>query len=412
MNSSLQSAVQINKAIRTIVISGIGEIPYVGWLVGDLVGFLWPTGKKAVWNQIVEDAKEQLSALLEKDFNEYTLDNAATTLQGLNNVLDNYLTALNDPGVSTDQKRATYDAAVAAFSHDLPVFQEKGFEVLLLPLYAQAVNLGIGLFRDGAAFGDELGLNEHESQNQQAALDSLVSSGLTYVENWVGQGHATVEANAKSQYGTNWGPGNYVGNEVFNAVNQYDRYMALSVTDLSFMWSSLQDATFSGPMPPNTREIYSDVFGCLYEYPPQGLVPASDQPMIDGLRMWGWDAVDAVQQSYAGSWGPRLGDQASGSMGGSDDPPHGWNGPVTTDNPVTIVEGLDSGWINAMTLHFADGTATNQIGGNYPGGGPFTWSFASQIVSQLYFEGKASGPNSAYAANAGIIGFRFQDSYT
>jgi hypothetical protein len=96
---------------------------------------------------------------------------------------------------------------------------------------------------------------------------------------------------------------------------------------------------------------------------------------ISQITVWGWDRIDAVQLSYPPGGGPggvtttaRMGDQDGDSNG----PPYGGIFNVSS-NPVTIAAGLSGSILNAFTFTFKNGATTGQLGGNYPGGNPFSF---------------------------------------
>jgi hypothetical protein len=126
---------------------------------------------------------------------------------------------------------------------------------------------------------------------------------------------------------------------------------------------------------------------------------------ITNLNVWGWDRIDAAQVAYGGTWGPRMGDQG----GGSNQPPHGWSGPIADDDPITVAAGRSGDIINAMQFSFKSGKETNLLGGNYPGGDPFSFSFGGHQLSSLKIMGVASSPYNS--ADCVIFGFRYSDSY-
>ncbi len=178
-------------------------------------------------------------------------------------------------------------------------------------------------------------------------------------------------------------------------------------------------AVFAGPgadraIPPNTREIYSDAMGCLYSYPPGSsytrppngpLTSASNLALISNISIWGEAYVAAVQQNFGSTSGPKRGEN-----GGNNTPPDGYNGPVSATNPITGVAVYAEGWVFNMQLQFQDGTMSNLCGG--PSGGPTSWNFQDEVMSQIYIETVAQGAYAQPEANCAIIGFRFTDSYT
>ncbi len=149
MNSNLQSAVTINSDIRAIFLSALDTIPYLGWLISPLVSFIWPTGQQALWNQIMQDAENQLAGLNQK-IDQQALAQAQAAIEGLQNVLNIYVNAVATGDQTASVLQGYYISATTTLQQQLPQLQLNGYQTLLLPLYAQAVNLGVALYRDGA----------------------------------------------------------------------------------------------------------------------------------------------------------------------------------------------------------------------------------------------------------------------
>ena len=413
MDSSLQSVVTVNSAIRSVVLSALGQVPFYGWLISPLVGLFWPTGKKALWDQIIADARAQLQQILNQDFDKYTLDKAVATIDGMRNSLQQFVDGTQSkPPLSPNLMQSYYTAATNTMQTSLPQLQLAGFETLLLPLYAQAINMAIALYRNGASPANAalMGFSPADTQLQATELSKLANSAIAYVSAQVPAGYTKVYNNAVAHPPS--GPSRDSG-RYWNPCNQYNRYMALSVSDYAFMWKYLMDPDFTGSMPPNNREIYSDAIGSLYSYPPGTqksptgpLQSASNKPLISGMRLFGNNrTVDGVQQAYAGAWGPRM-----GLKEGSDSPPNGWNGNIDPKNPIASAGAWrpDYGWVLSIQMKFLDGTLSGKGGTN---DGEAWWAFDQELVSQVYVETYAQGPNSKPAANAVIFGFRYADSY-
>jgi len=425
MNSNLQSAVDINSGIRSIFLSALDTIPVLGWLISPLVGFIWPTGQKALWNQIAQDAENQLQGLNQK-IDQQALAAAQAAVEGLQNVMNTYVNAVATGDQTASVLQTYYLDATTALQQALPQLQLSGYQTLLLPLYAQAVNLGVALYRDGAtpATAATLGFSPGDITDQTNALNALVKAAIAYVNQWIPAGSTQVYNYEESQLNTKDnnknggyppGPGNYAGNSLWNAVNQYNRYMTLAVSDFAFMWNYMQDPAPAGPMPPNTREIYSDAMGCLYCYPPGSnrsyvsppngpLTSASNLALISNISIWGESYLASVQQDFGSTSGPRR-----GMNGGNNTPADGYNGPVSATNPIAGVAVYAEGWVFNMQLQFQDGTMSNLCGG--PSGGPTSWNFQDEVVSQIYIETVAQGAYAQPEANCAIIGFRLADSY-
>ena len=184
MDSSLQSVVTVNSAIRSVVLSALGQVPFYGWLISPLVGLFWPTGKKALWDQIIADARAQLQQILNQDFDKYTLDKAVATIDGMRNSLQQFVDGTQSkPPLSPNLMQSYYTAATNTMQTSLPQLQLAGFETLLLPLYAQAINMAIALYRNGAnpANAALMEFSPADTQFQAQELSKLANNAINYV---------------------------------------------------------------------------------------------------------------------------------------------------------------------------------------------------------------------------------------
>jgi hypothetical protein len=73
-------------------------------------------------------------------------------------------------------------------------------------------------------------------------------------------------------------------------------------------------------------------------------------------------------------------------------------------NPVETVSGLSGDIVNELSLTFADGTSAT-LGGNYPGGGPFSFSYPGEILSSIHVNGVSWFYSSADSC---VFGFRYR----
>ena len=128
--------------------TGLGYAPVVGGILSGLVGIFWPSSGVDIWAEI----KEKVEALINQKISELVYHQVQDSLninKGLNLVINDYPHAINigSPPTILLEK---WDAAKSIFLYNLPIFQSKGYEVLLLPLFAQ---YDLSLLRDGAILG-------------------------------------------------------------------------------------------------------------------------------------------------------------------------------------------------------------------------------------------------------------------
>jgi hypothetical protein len=94
--------------------------------------------------------------------------------------------------------------------------------------------------------------------------------------------------------------------------------------------------------------------------------------------------------------------------------------PISTpDNPanrdglvnaidVWVAYRMEDEYVELVPFTFKDGRQTNECGGNYPGGDPFSWSFEGHILSFIWIFGVSEFYKSADCV---VYGFRYEDSY-
>lgn len=381
-----------NNAARVVVSTVLGEVPVVGVLLSALVDIFWPNPEVDIWAQI----EAKVEALVNQKIAERVWQQVSESLAGLQNVLDDYLYAAknfpNDPKYISEK----FNVAQGHFLHDLPQFQSKGYELLLLPLFAQFANLHLGLLRDGAAFGSNWGWSPDVLERIRKQLVDGISNYTGYATRIYDAGLADTRAKA---------PSNPAKTEPFNTVNRFVREMTLTVLDFRAMWPYYDVVKY--PTPPKIyldREIYSDAVGTSDDSPFS--IPGIPGAAPSRVIVWGWDRIDAIQVDYPQGGGPD-GKTSTGRMGnskgGSDAPPHGGNFDIG-GNPVTLVRARYGHIVNALWFQFKNGSWSNKLGGNYPGGGDRDFSYPSEILSSI----KVMGVSRFYgSANCAVFGFKF-----
>jgi hypothetical protein len=376
-----------NDAARDAVAAGMKLIPGYGTVVSALVDILWPQTDD-VWSQI----KSQVEALMNEEIAENVYQTVQDDLAGLNNDLDDYVSYANGNDVTNTS--AQWITTTTLFDNAKPHFQSSGYELLLLPLYAQFVNLNLSLLRDGVLYGSSWGWTEDDLNTASSRMSALIKEAVPYANQWYEQGLQTkVNGTKRDDHAC----------EPFRTVNTYVREMTLNVIDFANLWPSFAVLT------PNTvylsREIYSDPVGTCDNSGEITLPSAPTQP-ISQIVVWGWDRIDAVQLSYPPSGGPagktitaRMGDQS----GGSNASPHGGTFQVT-NNPVTIAAGHAGDILNSFKFTFQDGTDTGTLGGGAGGGTSFSFSYQGEILSSIHINGVSTYYGSADCA---VFGFKF-----
>lgn len=389
----LQPSFNWNYDAEVLMATLLSMVPEVGSILSGLVYIFWPSSGQDVWTQV----EQQTAQLIQQQISQQVFQQVVDTLTGLQSVLNDYLLELNTGDL--DEIRDYWTAADVAFDENLPAFQEPGYQLLLLPLFAQVANLELSLLRDGVLFGAEWGWNQKQVETVQTKLTQNISEFQTYAEDWYQQGYNQVVLGTQQ---------NYHKCEPFLSVNGYVRQMTLSVLDFMNLWPYLDPSVYPNTATPYLdREIYSDPVGTCDDSGAINLPTPPTQPILQ-MTIWGGDRIDAAQLTYPAGGGPggvtqtsRMGDQ----NGGTNQPPYG--GVFTLSDTVQVVEvgGFSGDILNAFSFTLSDGTQTGKLGGGNPGGTAFSFSYPGQIMSSLHI----NGISDAYGtADCAVFGFKYQ----
>ena len=379
-----------NNAAEVAIETALGEVPVVGSFLSALLQIFWPKSGEDIWSQVEQ--------LINQRFDQDTYEKVQASLSGLNNNMNDYLVALQVGKGDPNYISEVWNTADGDFNHQQPTFQLPGYELLLLPLFAQFANLNLTLLRDGVQNGASWGWTPAIIASNTQKLTSKITAYTQYAQQIYQEGYNNILANT---------PYDNHNCQPFRAVNNYVRQMTLSVYDFIWLWPYFDVTKY--PKPVNIylgREIYSDPVGTADDSGSINLPSVPTQP-ISQITVWGWDRIDAAQVSYPAGGGPggvtttaRMGDQD----GGSDAPPHGGVFNVSS-NPVTVAAGFSGDILSAITFTFKNGTSTGQIANNYPEGGPFSFSYAGEILSRIHINGISNYYGSADCA---VFGFKYE----
>jgi hypothetical protein len=388
----LDFQVDYNEAAKTVVSTALGAIPYVGAPLGALVTIFWPSSERDVWAEIAG----RVEALVDEKISELVWQETVNTLTGLQAVLDDYLGAVewNDPSIISIK----WNVANGLFIHDRPIFQSKGHELLLLPLFAQFANLHLFLFRDGVKFGATWGWNPAAVQGTAVDQAEAIDAYGSYTQKIYEAALGDVVANAPTS------PSHI---EPFNTINTFKREMQRTVLDFALTWPYFDAIKYPDPVEVQvTREIYSQAVGTAHD---TGLSLPANPPSgpITKIIVSGWDRIDAAQVEYPAGGGPD-GVTSTGRMGnrrgGSDTAPWGGTFEIAQTGPVVKVKTLSGDILHAFWLTFESGATSQQLGGKYPGGGPSEFTYPGEILSSI----KIMGASQYYgSANCAVFGFKY-----
>jgi hypothetical protein len=398
ISAQLKYEMDYNNAARVIITTGLGQIPTVGFVLSALVEIFWPSSQQDVWSEI----EAKVEQLVDEKISELVYQQVQESLAGLHNNINEYLWAVKntkDPNYITQK----FNIAHGHFIQELPHFQSKGYELLLLPLFAQFANLHLSLLRDGVINGADWGWGEDVQRHLREQIAETIQQYIQYTDTTYTEGLQNTQSKA---------PSNSHYTEPFNTVNRYIREMTLTVLDFKTMWPYYDPTRYPGPVKIYLdREIYSDAVGTADNSGPITL-PSPPTKAITKIEVWAWDRIDGCQVTYEQGGGPngvtqtpRMGDQG----GGSSNPPHGGVFDLVARGPVVGVRTLTGSILNAWWFTFDDGSTSNQLGGNYPGGGDHSFSYPDEILSSI----KIMGVSNYYkSADCAVFGFKFKQEQT
>lgn len=397
-------SVNPNEAAKTAVVAALGEIPEGGVLIATLTDIFWPESDpgNGVWDQI----EQKVEALIQRDLSDAVQRDVHDDLDGLKDVLSDYTKYAQDKKTTGAEIARKYDFAQGSFLQRLPHFRSSGYEVLLLPLWAQAANMHLGLLRDGVRYGESWGWSPGDRAEAATELRDKISDYTAWAPRIFGLGMANALAQTTPDY-RNCQP--------FRAGNEYRTHMIPVVLDLAARWPYYDPDAYPFPVPADklylSREIYTDPVGTADD---RGLFLLPWHPPtwpISQITVWDEpNLIDAIQVSYPQSGGP---DQVSQTRRmGSPSTGNRHDIPITPGNPVTRVSVWAGDVVQGLSLTFKDGSSSPHFGGT--GGtradfslydqddeGNKTW----QILSSIYVNGMS---NYYKCADAIVFGFQYE----
>ena len=412
-----------NYYAKTAVGFGLGQVPFVGGILSGLVGALWPTPEDSPWNKI----KAQVSQFVEQKFDEYTYNTASGKLDDLRQNMVDYGQKVKDGSLT--EINSIWLATKEIFVNDLDAFTTPEYEVILLPLYTQYVNLYLALLRDPliptkqdptVRTGKTWGMTDQDILDTNSTLQHFISIANSHVQGAYITGRNNVVNNVQDDR---------MKVEPFKSTNAYDRTMTMLVLDYWDTWGYYDITTFpNGAVNPDgtpvhlfNREIYSDPIGNIVNgtipQPPGIVLPAPATQFPTRVTVWGGERIDAVQVFYDNGGGPggvtatpRMGDK----NGGSAQSPQGGTVAVSPDLPIIQAfvthEGAATDGEHAITtLQFNSvGKNANSLSPVF-GGVPGQYQsdgigYTGYALSSIYIHGSTlSYPNTS--ADCIIFGF-------
>lgn len=266
---------------------------------------------------------------------------------------------------AAERIRTLHRAFLVSVQQEIPQFQKDDYAVASLPLFAAAANVHLALLTDGVEQGEKWGFSQNEVKDLRDNLKNLTTPGgdakkgvesvsdkLNTLNDAIEKGHELgaseksvdtwrnqvkeLEKEGEPQAGD--ASADYVSyvNKVYaegrkkvkaskpnisdkggpeanerKALADYDTAMNLNVLDYAKLWPYLADKIPDSAKAGLDREIFYGPYGRGTDSVPWDASnpPAAEQrgAAITGVRVWGWDDVDAIQIKYGNEWGPKMG---------------------------------------------------------------------------------------------------------
>ena len=279
--------------VKTVLIAGLEEVPYVGKIYGLLLEELWPDDpEQDPWAEI----KERVEALIDQKLSDEVYQNVTDSLTGLQSNSQNFFDAVTDPARSAVDKSEEFVSAKASFNVNAAHFREKGYELLLLPLLAQMANLHLTLLREGCLHCKDWGFTD-------ADRTALVKELATKLSEYVAHVDAVYDKGLRARSEP---VDDFSHLATFNRKYGFIREMTVSVLDYRRLWPFMNPAKYPNPVRARlSGEIYSDAYGSLqFRQPPEDPRPLDYREMTR-IQVWAGTKVDALKPWYGGLEQPK-----------------------------------------------------------------------------------------------------------
>ncbi|GAC43522.1 insecticidal delta-endotoxin Cry8Ea1 family protein [Paenibacillus popilliae] len=190
-----------------------------------LTDLLFPNNSTSMMEEIIRATQEYVQQQLDTS----TWNRVNQELVGLKNSLQTFNDQVNDflqnrVGISPAAIIDSINTMQQVFVNRLPQFQVRGYEVLLLPLFAQAANLHLTFIRDVIIHADEWGLSK-------AQLDTYKRYLKEYVAEYSNYALSTYDKEFRARF--------YPRATLENML-QFKTFMTINVLDFVSIWSLLK----------------------------------------------------------------------------------------------------------------------------------------------------------------------------
>ena len=346
-----------NKVLLETITFGLGEIPIIGGLLEHIALALWPEEQIDVWGEI----KDKVEKLVDKDISKEVYNRVSAELGNRKEKLGLIGSILNfqDALKNNENAKADWLDMNNSFITAGSTFQESGYQVLLLPLFAQFANLHLTIMRIGVK----------KKWYDVSELQRYIETYINYVDTVYKRGDDQRVKEKKTSY---------------NYINAYRRQMTLDVLNFRDMWKyfnpHLYPKDVKVTIPKDIFYTITEYMSNPYDYDVSYPAPEKKGPALEKIELiWlldypdGYNLIQGVMSEY------KAGKTAySGVLDNNGQiPPYNKacdpeadyfcvykkDVSINQDNPIINVQALyeTTGAVYSLSFGFKDGSYTGWI---------------------------------------------------
>ncbi len=370
-------------AFRKLTLTGLDAIPGLGGILSGFGTFLLPLSlsdpEDARWRRFVD----AINKITDEKIDTAIYNSVSAHLSGITRQLRIYKGALE----SGDQAhmRSVEDAMNVYMQGILPQFMEQGPRYRLLPLFAPAANIHLGLLRQAA---------QRARRNGETPVADDYAKQLDECIEAYGHHYDTVlEEQLPKEISRHPHDHDKNRSQPWAAVLAWKSRQQLCHGDMRTCWSSFSERRYPDAVRPRLdREIFTPLFGSYYDCkrPFPDFLPSHNAPKgpITTVRIGGYNFVDGMELNYFPSHGPD--DTDSTVIGGEGGEWISIND-VGARKHITAIE-VGSGYaVNQIRLTFGDGSKSAWVGGGRPSDPATLHAFDGHRLSSVMGFGTAAG---------------------
>ncbi|KUY99817.1 MULTISPECIES: insecticidal delta-endotoxin Cry8Ea1 family protein [unclassified Burkholderia] len=328
---------------KTVLTTGLGQIPEVGWLVSGLVSLLWPSDKPDIWAQI----RERVERMIDEKIDDTVYSLLKAKLDGLGDVLKQYLSAvkLGD----NEAIRMQFIATNTEFVGAAPQFQNEKFAWVLAPLCAMFTNLHMTLLRDAVLNGKGWGWRSDYYAGIVKQAGDTASRYGKYLDKVMADGKARLDRHAPSSPGMH-------NTDIYAYYRPFYTKRTLLIDDFRTLLTCLDPTQHAGKV---TDIPFKDVYSAAYGTADDWDVSCAQMSGIgvDVPYSRPLSSIASIHVEYFNAT-PRVVDVSYPTGKG----PEMWRGEGRTDRYGIIADDLDG--VEKQTFRFpppADGKRYNIV---------------------------------------------------